>query len=246
MFTTFWQRQACFMFFWQCYQYRSLFLPFGVKQFMSFELDDARFDFFCFHCFVLFGICRGKISPLLILWSSGTPWIRKFWLMLRFVFPFWTFCEALVLLVSMDFFLVITAAYVYSTSSQFIFIDLSTFRSTRSVNPFSMFFNSSSTSRVQSFSETLASALPRMKLSCSFSWTHLLHKSITFTVNSLMALMVAVDNAVHSGVRCIRQLEEKHMYVFSLLGLDFLQVLQFPMISVVNFFLLVRAKEPNH
>ena len=62
-----------------------------------------------------------------------------------------------------------------------------------------------------------------------------------------MPLMAAVDNAVHSGVRCMWQLQETHMYVFSLLGMDFLQVLQFfPMISVVNFFPLVCAKELNH
>ena len=49
--------------------------------------------------------------------------------------------------------------------------------------------------------------------------------------------MVAVDNAVHWWVRCMWQLQDTHMFVFSLLGMDFLQVSQFlPMTSVVNFF----------
>ena len=100
-----------------------------------------------------------------------------------------------------------------------------------------MFFNLSPTSKVDSFSETLASALPRMKLSRSLFSTHLLHSSSTFTPNSLLPLIAAVDNAVHSGVRCIWQLQERHMYVFSLLGMDLLPVLQFlPMVSVVKIF----------
>ena len=59
--------------------------------------------------------------------------------------------------------------------------------------------------------------------------------------------MATVDNAVRSGERCMWQLQETNMYVFSLLGMDFLQVLQFlPMISVLNFFPFVCAKEHNH
>ena len=157
--------------------------------------------------------------------------------MLWIVLPLLTLCEALVLPVSADCSTATTAAYVFSNFSQVIFIASPTFWSTRSVN-LSMFFNLLPTSSVDSFSEPLASALQRMKLSRSLFSTHLLHNSITFTPNSLIPLMAAVDNAVHSGVRCMWQLQQTHLYVFPILGMDVLQVLQIlPMISVVIFFL---------
>ena len=66
------QRQACFMFFWQCYQHSSWFLPFGVNFSKSSELDDARFDYHCLQNIVDLGICRDRLSLLLSLGSSGT------------------------------------------------------------------------------------------------------------------------------------------------------------------------------
>ena len=55
-----------------------------------------------------------RFSLLLLLGSSGTPWIRKLWLMFWIVFPLLTLCEALVLPVSVDFSTATTAAYVFS------------------------------------------------------------------------------------------------------------------------------------
>ena len=39
--------------------------------------------------------------------------------------------------------------------------------------------------------------------------------------------MPAFYNAVHSGVRCMWQLQEPYMFAFSPPGMEFLQVLQF-------------------
>ena len=141
------------------------FFPFQVKLSKSSELNDARFDSLCLQKIIQFGICRDKIFSNAFTGVFWYPWIRKVWLMLWLVFCLLTFCEELVLPVSVDYSTATRAAFIVSTFLQVVFKASPTFWFTRTVNLFFMFFKMSRTSRVDSSFETLASVLPGMKMS---------------------------------------------------------------------------------
>ena len=96
-----------------------------------------------------------------------------------------------------------TAAYVFSTLPHVVVIASPILESTKSLSGFSMFFNLSPTSRLSSFSETLASARPLMELSRSLFSTQVLHSSIAFIPNSFIPFIAAGERAVHPVVRCM-------------------------------------------
>ena len=100
-----------------------------------------------------------------------------------------------------------TAAYVFSTLSNVIFVAFPIFSSTKSVSRLSIFFSFSPTFKLSIFSATFARVRKRIKLSLSFCSTQLLQSSMAFIPSSLMPVIAAGESCtfrsqMHVTITC--------------------------------------------